>query len=118
LLLIPAAALLVAFSLGVGMVVGALEVYFRDVKFLVQAALVVWIYLTPILYPQRLLTRTGPWLDANPLTGVVALFHMATVGSGGPWVRPVVIAVVASVALLVVGAEAQRRHDRLFVDQL
>jgi ABC-type polysaccharide/polyol phosphate export permease len=118
LLLIPATALLVAFSLGLGMVVSALEVYFRDVKFLVQAALVVWIYVTPILYPQYHLTRTGPWLDANPLTGVVALFHMATVGSEGPWVRAVVISIVATVVLLVAGAEAQRRHDRLFVDQL
>src|SRR5207302_5730119 len=78
LLLIPATALLVALTLALGMVLGALDVYFRDVKFLVQAALLVWIYLTPILYPQRLLHGLGPWLDTNPLTGVGVMFHMAT----------------------------------------
>jgi ABC-type polysaccharide/polyol phosphate export permease len=118
LLLIPASILLFAFTLGLSLVFGSLDVYFRDVKFLVQAALLVWIYVAPILYPQTLLRRFGPWLDANPLTGVVVLFHMATVGSGGPWVRPVVVSVVATVILLVVGCEAQRRYDRLFVDLL
>lgn len=118
LLFIPATALLVAFTVGLALVLGALDVYFRDVKFLVTAALMVWIYLTPILYPQRMLRGLGPWLDANPLTGLTVLFHMATVGSQGPWVRPVLVSVVATAVLLVAGAEAQRRHDRLFVDLL
>jgi ABC-type polysaccharide/polyol phosphate export permease len=118
LLVVPAAGLLIGLSLAVGLVLGALEVYFRDVKFLVQAALLVWIYLTPVLYPQRLLHHLAPWLDLNPLTGVVTLFHMATVGSGGPWVRPVLLAVTITIVLLAIGAEVQRHHDRLFVDQL
>jgi lipopolysaccharide transport system permease protein len=118
LFILPATALLVAFCLGLGMVLGALDVYFRDVKFLVQAALLVCIYLTPILYPQHVVGPIGPWLDLNPLTGIVVLFHMATIGSGGPWVRPVTVSVLITAALLVVGAEVQRRHDRLFVDQL
>lgn len=118
LVFLPAVAILVAFTAALSTVLAALDVYFRDVKFLVTAALMVWIYVTPILYPQSLLRGLAPWLDANPLTGIVVLFHMATVGSQGPWVRPVVVSVVATVMLLVVGAEAQRRHDRLFVDLL
>jgi ABC-type polysaccharide/polyol phosphate export permease len=118
LIFVPATLLLVAFTIGLALVLGALDVYFRDVKFLVLAALMVWIYLTPILYPQKLLHGIGPWLDANPLTGIIVLFHMATVGSGGPWMRPVIISVASTLVLLVIGAEAQRRHDRLFVDLL
>jgi lipopolysaccharide transport system permease protein len=118
LMFIPAALLLVALSIGFSLVLSALYVYFRDVKFIVQAALLVWIYVTPILYPQHLLRSIGPWLDANPLTGVVIMFHMATVGSGGPWIRPVVISVATAIVLLLVGIEAHRTHDRLFVDKL
>jgi lipopolysaccharide transport system permease protein len=118
LIFIPATVLLIALSIGFSLVLSALYVYFRDVKFIVQAALLVWIYVTPILYPQHLLRSIGPWLDANPLTGVVIMFHMATVGSEGPWIRPVVISVAATIVLLLVGIEAQRKHDRLFVDKL
>jgi lipopolysaccharide transport system permease protein len=118
LLLFPATLLLVVFTIALSLVLGALDVYYRDVKFLVMAGLMVWMYVSPILYPQKFLGRVAPLLDFNPLTGVIIVFHMATVGSGGPWVRPVVVSLLATALLLVAGAEAQRRHDRLFVDLL
>jgi hypothetical protein len=43
---------------------------------------------------------------------------MATVGSTGPWVVPVVVSVAVSCVLLALGYEVHRRHDRLFVDLL
>jgi ABC-type polysaccharide/polyol phosphate export permease len=118
LLFVPGVVLLIMFSLGLGLVLSAMHVYFRDVKFLVQAALLVLIYITPVLYPKHLLGNFGAWLDLNPLTGIVTIFHMATVGSGGPWARPVFISCIATLALVLTGAEVHRHHDRLFVDQL
>lgn len=117
LLMVPGAVLLVAFTTGLSLVVSALHVSFRDVRFIVQAALLVWIYVTPVLYRASLLGGLAPWVDANPLTGVVALFH-TSVGGHEALVRPVLVSVAATVVLLVVGAEAQRRRDRLFVDLL
>lgn len=118
LLLIPAAALLVVFVTALALVLAALHVYFRDVRFLVQAGLLVWIYLTPILYPQHLLGRFRVVVTANPLTGIVGLFHLAALGSAGPSPADLSVTVATTVALLVVGAEVHRRCDRLFVDQL
>lgn len=118
LVLFPAVALLVAMATGFGLVLSALDVYFRDVKFLVTAALLVWMYITPIVYPQSALKRLGPYLDFNPITGVVDLFHLAVLGPFEHWHRAVIVSVASAVVLLVVGLEAQRRHDRLFVDLL
>lgn len=119
LLLLPATVLLVVLATGFSMVLSALHVYFRDTKFVVQAALLVWIYMTPIIYFRSLLEHWGRWLELNPMTGVVSLFHEA-VGQGrdDSLARPLLISVAFAVVLLVVGAEAQRRHDRLFVDRL
>src|SRR5438067_2484171 len=69
LLLIPAILLAVAFATALSMVLAALHVYFRDVRYLVQAGLLVLFYLTPIAYPQRIVGSLGPWMDFNPLTG-------------------------------------------------
>lgn len=119
LLIIPATALLVMFTASLVSVLAALHVYFRDVKFLVQAALMVWLYVTPILYPASLVgSHLHAVLEANPLTGVVALFHMATVGGQTGVAVPVGVTVVVSVVLFIIGAQVQRRHDRLFVDLL
>lgn len=123
LLLLPALTLLVAFTCSLSLVLSALHVYYRDVKFLVQAALMVWMYLTPVIYPISLLRRLSPILGgvvlANPVTGIVSLVHTAVMGtSRGPLLIPVLVTLGATVLLAVAGTEAQRRHDRLFVDLL
>jgi lipopolysaccharide transport system permease protein len=118
LVLLPATLLLVAFTVALGLVLSALDVYFRDVKFLVAAAFLVWIYVTPVVYPQSALKHLGPWLDFNPMTGIVDLFHLAVLGPVEPWHRAVIVTGVVTVALFVAGIELQRRYDRLFVDLL
>jgi lipopolysaccharide transport system permease protein len=118
LLLVPAAALAVAFASAVGMLLGALYVYFRDLKFMVAAAVIVWIYLTPIIYPATSLKSAGPWLDFNPLTAIVSLFQTAAVGSPAPSTRALLISIGSTAVLTVVAVAVHRRHDRLFVDLL
>jgi lipopolysaccharide transport system permease protein len=118
LVLVPATLLLFLFTVALALVLSALEVYFRDVKFLTGAALLVWMYVTPVLYPQAALTKFGPWLDFNPTTGIVDLFHLAVLGQFEPWHRAVLVTVVATTVLFLAGIEAHRRYDRLFVDLL
>lgn len=116
LLLVPAAALTIAFCASLGMLLSALYVYFRDVKFMVQAMVLVWLYVTPILYPASSLKSAGRWLDFNPLTGIVGLFQRAAVGAPYPSTRALIVSIGATVALAVLAVRAQCRHDRLFVD--
>ena len=118
LLLVPAAVAVVAFCAAFGLVLSALYVYFRDLKFLVQAMLLVWLYVTPIVYPATALGGAGRWLDFNPLTGIVALFQTAAVGSPGPSGRALAVSLATTVVLTTVAAAIHRRHDRLFVDLL
>jgi lipopolysaccharide transport system permease protein len=118
LLLIPACLLLAVFTAALALLASALQVYFRDVRFIVSAALLIWLYATPIMYPQSELRHLGPYLDFNPMTGVISLFHLAVFGGGVRWQRALIVSLAATVALLVAGVETQRRHDRRLVDLL
>jgi lipopolysaccharide transport system permease protein len=119
LLLLPvAAAQLLLFTVALSTLLASLHVYFRDVKFIVQAALLVWFYVTPIAYPKHLLGGLAKVVDLNPMTGVATLFQMAAVGHQPGWVRPVVVSAALTVVLALVAVEVQRRRDRLFVDLL
>lgn len=118
LLLVPAALLLVLFTTGLSLVMAALHVHYHDVRHLVSASVLLWFYATPIFYPASLLKGYRGLLDFNPMTGVITLFHMATVGAGGPWHRSVTVSVFTTVALLVAAVEIYRRQDRLLVDKL
>ncbi len=119
LLLVPAALLLVALTAGFCLVASALHVYFRDMRYAVVAALMVWMYITPVIYP----TADAPkklrlLLDLNPLTGVVDLFHFATVGPTGPMTWALVVAAAWTAGLLVLGVGLQCRFNRVFADLL
>ncbi len=85
-----------------GLVLAALYVYFRDLKFMVAAVVLVWLYVTPIVYPARSLGSAGRWLDFNPLTGIVTLFQTAAVGSPAPSARALIVSIGTTVVLLAV----------------
>jgi lipopolysaccharide transport system permease protein len=118
LLIPPAMLLLIAFSVGFGLVTSALYVYFRDVKFIVQAGLLVWFYVTPLVYPASSLHALGAYLVYNPMTGIIGLFQFAAAGPFGGMLHALIVSFCVTAVLLVVGLEANRRHDRLFVDKL
>ena len=118
LLVIPAVLLTLALTAGFALVFAALHVYFRDMRYLVQAALIVWFYASPVFYPLRVTKSLRPLLEINPMTGAIELFRAGTIGADQAWGTSVVIAVVWAVGLLLVAAILHRRFNRVFVDLL
>ena len=110
-------------ALGSGLWLAALNVEYRDVRYVVPFFVQLWLFVTPVIYPtSRLsakLTELGlpVWLSGlNPMTGVVEGFRWALLGSGS---RPgPILAASASVTLvlLVSGAFYFRRMERTFAD--
>ena len=118
LVLIPAILLTFTVTMTASLVLAALQVYFRDVKFLMQAALLGWFYLTPVFYPLHAVGRISTWLRVNPVTGVVELFRVATVGADSGWVSSLWWSLGWSAVLFVAAALLYRRFDRVFADLL
>ena len=119
LLLVPGVALVAALASAFALVLSALHVYFRDVRFLVTAALTVWLYVTPIIFEVDQLPRAlRPFVRVNPMTGVVELFRYATVGSSPDWELSLLVTGAWIVGLVVVALALHRRFDRLFADRI
>ena len=121
LVLLPfAAAVLVLLCTAAALLLAALQVYFRDMKYLVQAALLPWFYLTPIFYPLDLdgLGGLRTLVEANPLTGVVELWRAATIGAERGWAVSLLWTAGWTAALLIAAALVHRRHDRVMSDLL
>jgi lipopolysaccharide transport system permease protein len=117
--LIPAVLLLLWLTLAVTLVVSALYVYFRDTKYAVQAALLVWFYVTPIFYPLALLhgwVRTI--VELNPMTGCVELFRASVMPALSTQWSTVTSSVVTAIVLTGLAYVLQSRYDRLFADLL
>ncbi len=70
--------LLVSFTVGICLLTASLNVRFRDINFLVQAFLILWFYITPIVYSIFVVPRELIWVwRLNPLTVVLQLFQSA-----------------------------------------
>ncbi len=109
--------------IGVGLWTSALNVEYRDVRFVVPFLVQLWLFMTPVIYPASVLRprleRVGVpvWcLGLNPMAGVVEGFRWAVLGVGsGPFATMAVSALVAAV-LCVTGALYFRSMEREFAD--
>jgi lipopolysaccharide transport system permease protein len=111
--------LLLAFvtALGVGLWLSALNVQFRDVRYVVPFVVQFWLFVTPIAYPSSLLSE--PWKTVyglNPMAGVVEGFRWALVGTNTPPGPMLAVSTAAAVVLMVGGAYYFRRMERTFAD--
>jgi len=117
LLLIPATFLMLALTAVFGLVLSAAHVYFRDVRYIVQASLLAWFWGSAIFYPLNLpkgILRS--LIEANPVTGMIELFRAAIVGGDPGWHTALWWSLAWVAGLGAAAVELYRRFDRVFVD--
>jgi ABC-type polysaccharide/polyol phosphate export permease len=68
--------LMAVFSLGFGLLLSALNVYFRDVQHFMSILFLIWLYLTPIIYPISIVpTKYLTIIKLNPMTDAVLCYR-------------------------------------------
>jgi len=113
LLLLP----LMLLSLGVGMILGALNVKYRDVRYVVPFGIQLWFFMTPIIYPPGMIPERYQWLfRLNPLSGVIEGFRYSIVpGLGMRW-DDLGISLVVSTAVFLAGFAFFKHNEKAFAD--
>jgi lipopolysaccharide transport system permease protein len=109
--------LALATALGAGLWLSALNVQFRDVRYVVPFAVQFWLFATPIAYPSSLLPE--PWrtlYGLNPMAGVVEGFRWALLGTETRPGAMAALSALAALLLLVGGAFYFRRMEKTFAD--
>jgi lipopolysaccharide transport system permease protein len=104
-------------ALGVGLWLSALNVEYRDVRYVVPFITQFWLFATPIAYSSSLLSE--PWrmmYGLNPMVGVVEGFRWALLGTNtrpGPMIA---VSSAAALIILISGAFYFRRMEKTFAD--
>ena len=104
-------------ALGVSLWLSAMNVQFRDVRYMVPFITQVWLFATPVAYPSSLLSE--PWrtlYGLNPMVGVVEGFRWALLGTNTAPGAAVVVSFVVAFILLISGAYYFRRLEKTFAD--
>ena len=103
---------------GLGLILSAVNVRFRDVKYAVPFLLQMGIFVTPVIYPMRYIH--GSWkvlMGLNPMTGVVLGFRHALLGTSASSEWGIIgLSLAMSVALFAGGLLVFRRMESIFAD--
>lgn len=115
--------LLAAFATGIGLVLGALNVYFRDLSHLWGIVAMVWFYATPIVYPISLIDdRNSETLSfvygLNPMTRFVEAFRDVLYDLRMPTAGTFLILVTSAAGSLVFGMWVFGRLSPRFAEEL
>jgi lipopolysaccharide transport system permease protein len=110
---------MVVTALGVGFWLSALNVEYRDVTHALPFLSLLWLFMTPVVYPSSLVPEAWRWVyGLNPMTGVVEGFRWAVLGVGSGPSPMVAVSAFVAVGLFVSGIVWFRWRERTFVDAL
>ncbi len=108
--------LLVIFSLGIGLILSAITVKFRDVMHLYSVFVTVIMYLTPVIYPMSILPD---WLKiivkANPLTNYLTMFRDVMLNNMIFSAGDVLIGIAEAIVALVLGLYIFYKNQDTFI---
>ena len=108
--------LAIATAAAVSVWLSALNVRYRDVRYVVPFGVQIWLFATPVAYPASLVPPQWRALyGLNPMAGVIEGFRWALVGGPSPGPMTLVSA-VAVVALFVAGVVYFRKSEGTFAD--
>ena len=111
--------LILIFSAGISLLTSALTVFYRDINFVTQAIILVWFYLTPIIYPLSLIPeRARAYFVLNPLSGIIALFQFSLLGSGSINLPSLIFQIIIILLVFLIGFFIFRKHSASFTDWL
>ncbi|HLX29239.1 MAG TPA: ABC transporter permease [Casimicrobiaceae bacterium] len=117
--LVPLLVLVVAFAVGLGVLLGTINVFYRDVEQSTAMLLQFWFWLTPIVYPGRSLPGfLGAALEWNPMWPIVGFAQSIFVEDRVPPWSTLVYPALVAIALLLLGLFAFRRLSGEIVDEL
>lgn len=107
---------LVVFCLGLGMLLASAMVFFRDIQFLWNVLTMIWMYLTPIFYPESILPQNVAWaLKINPLYYFITFVRTCMIDGVSPEPVLYVQCFLTALVYLAAGALVFKRTQNKFI---
>lgn len=117
--LFPVFAIQIAFAIGLGISLGVLNVFFRDVGQFFGIILQFWFWLTPIVYSASILPeRVRPLIALNPLANLMTAYQTILVTGQWPQWHTLWPATLIAGLLCLAGFRLFRKHAGEMVDEL
>jgi lipopolysaccharide transport system permease protein len=109
--------LLIMLALAFGILMSALNVKYRDIRFALPFLIQLWFFASPIIYPASLVPERWRWVQAlNPMTGIIEGFRAALFGRKAFDWQALAISAAITIVLLAYAVLSFKRMEKSFAD--
>jgi len=89
------------FTAGIALLLAMANLFYRDVKYLFEVVITVWMFATSVLYPvDRVAGWAGTILRLNPMTPIIDAYRSVLLRGDVPPLMPITVTAAVAVALL------------------
>lgn len=105
------------FSLGIGMLLASLTVFFRDIQYLWGVLLTMWTYFTPIFYPVTIIPDEylGIYKNINPMYWYIEQFRTVILQASSPDINSVLLGFLTAICFLLLGTYVFNKKQNEFI---
>ena len=114
---IPIFAIQQLFTYGISLFLAAANLFYRDIQYLLGLVILIWMYLTPVIYPTELFPDKYRWIfQLNPMAVIINAYRQVVLGGGMPNIQSLGIALILSLIILVGSYKFFKKLEGIFAD--
>ena len=107
----------IIFTAGLSLILAALNLFYRDIQYLLNLVVMLWMYLTPVMYPVEIVPEKYRFIfSLNPMSFIIFAYRQTILGGGQPNYSSLAIAFVMSIAVFAVGFYLFKKMEGEFAD--
>lgn len=105
------------FTYGLSLITAALNLFYRDIQYLLNLLVLVWLYLTPVIYPVEIFPVKYRFIfQLNPLAVIINAYRQVVLGGAAPNLQSLAIALAVSLLTLLIGFRLFKKLEGVFAD--
>jgi len=107
------------FTLGLSLFFAAANLLYRDIQYLLSMILLLWMYITPVIFPADMVPEKYRILfQINPMAIIINAYRQVILGGGVPKYSSLIIATILSFVFLLLGLRYFKSREKIFADNI
>lgn len=114
---IPILIIQILFMYGLSLIFACANLFYRDIQYLMNLILLLWFYLTPVLYPVETFPPQYRWIfQLNPMAVIINAYRQVILAGGMPNLMSLSLALILSLILMGIGYALFKKLEGVFAD--
>jgi len=107
------------FTIGLALFLSAANLIYRDIQYLLNLLLILWMYATPVIYPADIVPEQYKIIfQLNPMAVIINAYRQTILGGGSPNLTSLGIAFLLSLGSLLIGLSYFKSREKIFADNI